>query len=469
MSYTEFCCRSGGSNLNAGTRTGSSAEPGTSADFTYASGSWVASTGVFTVASGNPQSDGVAVGDWVSVYADGSTVTGFIAPVSARTTTTITVDLTKKSGTAPTDGSLNRTLKVGGAWKGPNGTEVFPFAFLTYLSRNSGTMAGRINLKNDQTYSLTVAFNHNSNHPYGSVEGYTTAYGDDGVATFDFGTTANIGARFDVSVKLRSLKFISSATTGTGEGLVLNASYGMTIERIQVYGFRGNGVRCGSTHITAHQVEIDNCGAAGGTIFGWYQTGGHFVGSDITIRGPYTGGLLYSHSSAGAMVFNGRFIGTGSKTALGHNGQGVFVNCDFYNLAKAFTNYYPYGTIAINCNFGKCTTICETVNYSFFTLKNCGFGGGTYAYTNLGLNSGTALNVELYNRYDYAASPWVDEVNGNYNRSEAAANTNGYAGAYDPLAILGTAPSGTLPIGSYSASGGGGLRVPFGLLGGFEE
>lgn len=68
MGYTEFCCRSGGSNLNAGTRKGDSTVPGTAADFTYASGSWVSGTGVFTPASGNPQSDGVAVGDFVSIY-----------------------------------------------------------------------------------------------------------------------------------------------------------------------------------------------------------------------------------------------------------------------------------------------------------------------------------------------------------------------------------------------------------------
>jgi hypothetical protein len=31
MAFTNFCCRSGGSNLNAGTLTGDTTEPGTSA------------------------------------------------------------------------------------------------------------------------------------------------------------------------------------------------------------------------------------------------------------------------------------------------------------------------------------------------------------------------------------------------------------------------------------------------------
>src|SRR4051812_30524080 len=122
MAFTEFACRSGGSNLNAGTRTGSSTVPGTSADFTYASGTWVSATGVFTVASGNPSSDGVAVGDFASVYADGASVTTLVGRVTARTTTTITVSTSALSGTT-TDGTSNRTLKIGGAWKGPNAAE----------------------------------------------------------------------------------------------------------------------------------------------------------------------------------------------------------------------------------------------------------------------------------------------------------------------------------------------------------
>src|SRR5439155_4988747 len=111
-----LCCRSGGSNLNAGTRTGNTTVPGTSANLTYASGTWVQSTGVFTVASGNPVNDGVAAGDFASVYPDAATVTPFVGRVTTRDATTITVSLTAKMGTAPVDGTTNTTLKIGGAW-----------------------------------------------------------------------------------------------------------------------------------------------------------------------------------------------------------------------------------------------------------------------------------------------------------------------------------------------------------------
>lgn len=55
MAFKEFYCNSSGSNLNAGDGTGA-------ATATYAAGTFVRSTGVFTVASGNPVTDGVAVG-----------------------------------------------------------------------------------------------------------------------------------------------------------------------------------------------------------------------------------------------------------------------------------------------------------------------------------------------------------------------------------------------------------------------
>lgn len=110
MAWSDFYIQTSGSNLNSGSSTDDAAT------LTYASGNWVNSTGVFTVASGNPSSDGITVGDWVSVYPDGSSVTPFVGQVTARDSTTITVSSTDKFGTKPSDGTGNRTLKRGGAW-----------------------------------------------------------------------------------------------------------------------------------------------------------------------------------------------------------------------------------------------------------------------------------------------------------------------------------------------------------------
>ncbi len=67
MPFTEFCCRSGGSNLYAGTLDGA-AEPSTTPLVSYADGGFNSGTGVFTPASGNPSSAGVVAGQWASVY-----------------------------------------------------------------------------------------------------------------------------------------------------------------------------------------------------------------------------------------------------------------------------------------------------------------------------------------------------------------------------------------------------------------
>jgi len=172
MAFTEFCCRSGGSNLNAGTRTGNSTEPGVAADLTYASGTWVSATGVFTPASGDPSAEGVAVGDFASVYADGATVTTLVGRVTAVSSTTITVSTTAKTGTT-TDGTSNRTLKIGGAWQGPNAADWFPISFISETLKNVAGYAPRINLKNDATYSVTAA--GTVSNPRFDVQGYTTA------------------------------------------------------------------------------------------------------------------------------------------------------------------------------------------------------------------------------------------------------------------------------------------------------
>lgn len=102
-----------GSNLNAGSTSADAAA------FTYASGTLATVTNVatFTVASGNPSSDGVVVGDYISIYPDGNSTTPFVSKVTSVTSTTIVCSsINNKFGTVPTDGTLTRTVKVGGAW-----------------------------------------------------------------------------------------------------------------------------------------------------------------------------------------------------------------------------------------------------------------------------------------------------------------------------------------------------------------
>jgi hypothetical protein len=178
-SYFDFTCRSGGSNLNAGTRTGSG-EEAASAALTYAGGSWVNSTRVFTVAAGNPVTDGVAVGDWVAL--NNGTSLLYAGVVSARTSTTITIsNALGNIGTNPANGTYE--LRVGGAWKGPNGTDQFPYNSLAGGTNYNNVGRPRVNLKNNQTYSITAGMTHSL---LGFVtQGYTTTFGDRGRFVLD--------------------------------------------------------------------------------------------------------------------------------------------------------------------------------------------------------------------------------------------------------------------------------------------
>ena len=160
--YTEFYINNAdGNNLNAGSTTNGTAL------HTYAAGTFVRSTGVFTVSSGNPSSDGVAVGDWVSVYTTGEIAASCVARVTERDATTITISLTAIGGATAnvSEGAGASTCKHGGCWQGPGqyanaaqATNCFPFTMMTQVMTNAGiNNLTRYNFKGGSTYSVSNA------------------------------------------------------------------------------------------------------------------------------------------------------------------------------------------------------------------------------------------------------------------------------------------------------------------------
>lgn len=88
----------------------------------YAGGSWVQSTRVFTPGGAvNPVSEGVAVGDAACVFADAEIGgAAYMARVSARDTTTITLRADAIEGTPPGNGTSDTTLLIVTDPTGPN-------------------------------------------------------------------------------------------------------------------------------------------------------------------------------------------------------------------------------------------------------------------------------------------------------------------------------------------------------------
>jgi hypothetical protein len=437
MSYTNFCIRAGGSNLNAGTRIGDETEPGTAADFTYASGSWVASTGVFTVASGDPAADGVAVGDFASVYADGATATGFVGRVTAVDATTITVSLTAKSGTAPTDGTNTRTLNIGGAWAGPSGTVVFPWTFLdqSCIKASPANTVPRINWKNDQVYAITATLG--TNKKYVLHQGYTSEFGDGGRTRIEgplTGTTFVI-ATFANPTKFEDFEVCQNGDTGTSVGLLITGAW-VYARRVVVHDVAGHGV--GATlEVVIQECEAYNCGlyTAGGAQ-------GFQLKSGEAVR-------CVSHHNAGASGIGfWNVLGAAFVDCIAHNngqygfscanGTGALrlYSCDSYDNGDdgahipastgvnviSSSNFVKNGGYGIGADSGQKIGIVE----------NCGFGAGSQENTLGAIETDNVNNqgIIVVDSVTYPADvpPWTKPEEGDFRLNLEAAQSTGRGG-----------------------------------------
>lgn len=117
MAFTEFYISTLGSNLNSGSSNS------TNAQFTSTNGNWQAG-GIanFRIRDAQNPTGNVNVGDFASIYNDGAAEAVYIVRITAvqnATNGNISVSLGNSAGTAPTNATSGRTIKVGGAWKGP--------------------------------------------------------------------------------------------------------------------------------------------------------------------------------------------------------------------------------------------------------------------------------------------------------------------------------------------------------------
>lgn len=449
MAFTEFCCLSGGSNLNAGTRTGSTTEPGTAADFTYASGTLVQSTGVFTLASGNPQTDGVAVGDFASVYADGASVTGAIARVTAVSSTTITVSTTAIAGALPADGTSNRTVKIGGAWAGPNGTSAFPFNVIKNTLTNVAGDTPRVNFKNNQTYSITAVMTHANTGPI-TFQGYTTTYGDGGKATIDGGTSGEAFVLLNInSVNdnfVLDLIFNHNGATGFAGLVTCTAAVRAYFGRCVFANWIGNAAGLGCTAAASQTLAIQ-CEAYGGVS----GIGFSLIRSVVRCVSHDNGtgfNTCYDHV--------GCIADTNSGNGFGGNVAASYVNCDSYNNTLNGFSLAAGETYLANCNAVK--NGAYGVNNSGTMpayIESCGFGSGTKANTS-GQTTGIVVATASV-AYPSGLTPWVDPANGDFRINLAAAKDAG-GGTFTQTASGYGGTVGYPDIGAAEAIGGGGGR-----------
>lgn len=383
MAFTEFTCRSGGSNLSAGSLDGS-AEAATAPLVTYTNGGWNSGTGVFTPASGNPVTDGVAVGQWVSIYADGASApTGFIARVTAVSSTTITLSTTAKAGTAPTTGGSGITAVVGGAWAGPSGTSGFPFNFVAAALTNAAGNYPRVNFKNDQTYSITAAVTHALVGP-SVFQGYTTTFGDTGKAVIDGGTSGSSYVLLTMTntsaynVLLRDLELRNNGSSGWSDGLGLSGI--VVCERVVVHDVRGSGIVGNNGTSYCIECEVYACNQSGFGAAAFSPLGSAFVCTRCVahdnpgVSGFRGGASDFTCTDCISDSNGGRGFVQGSS-----NGMMFIRGCVAYGSGLAGVEQAQTSGVMIaeNCIFAGGSTY-GAVNYGgILRLINCAFWSNT--------------------------------------------------------------------------------------------
>lgn len=460
--FTEFYVQTTGDNLNAGSTTADAAT------FTYAGGTFVRATGVYTVASGDPASDGVAVGNWASVYTTaGATIATFIGRVTARDATTITVSITVMGGaTASVSESANAaTLKVGGAWKGPNAAVGFPFNFLTAVMTNASGVIPRANFKGGTDYVITAAMTHSLNGPM-RFQGYTTTVGDGGKANIvDNATAASYviltpsGGNCDYEDFIFSANFSSGTSDGIGAIGVENR-----LKRVVVHDVRRSGFQ--TTSLSYYEeCEAYNCneGNSGGN--------GGFI-----IQG--TGCVLLrciSHDNAGSAAI-GFIVGSAAVALIdciadsnGNDGfqssvttMSLMSGCDAYNNGGDgidLTGSSAAAFVIQNCNLVNNTLFGITSSGSALrtgAIQNCGFGSGTQTNDSGGLATNLGGMVETGSiLYAADVTPWADPANGDFRISLAAAKNTGI-GSFTETAPSYTGTIGFPDVGAAQAQATGG-------------
>lgn len=464
VAFTETYVQTTGSNLNAGSTTSNTAA------FTYAGGSWVAATGVFTVASGNPLIDGVAVGDWASIYVTaGATVATFIARITARDATTVTVSLTAKSGTAPVDGTGTLTMKVGGAWKGPNGSEVFPFGFIQSTHMNASNNTPRVNFKAGTDYSITATMTSTQQGPI-TFEGYTTTPGDGGRAWFDGGTTGTSFVLLNNTQNYNrfvNLGFKNNGNSGTARDGLTNTGNSVLFYGLIAHDIYRTGIQtAGNT--AAKYCEVYNCNQSN-TV---NQGGMSFASAGSSLE------RCVSHSNRNGTNGNGFILDTSLNfimcLSVNNQGHGVISNGDtnqnFYFSDFCFNGGEGFrfngGSQVMQSSFTNCNFIGNGGYGILFrsighqgTLNNCGFGSGTMANGSGNISSSEPWAVVEYGTITYTANtnPYSDYLNGNFSLTSSQSLAKGVSNfLMTKVGYGGTVAYTDVGAGAGQSSGGSG-------------
>lgn len=426
-SINEFYVRTTGSNLNSGdTNTNAS-------DFTYVGGTYVQATGVFTCpGTSNPVADGVTVGRYMSIYAAGSTSTGFVGRVTAVTagapgTITVSVAAQTMAGTNPSNGTY--TAKIGGAFAGPSGGGRMPFTLAMGPLRSSSSSRVRVNVTG--TYNVAAAASAWNLNLGMIIEGYSTTPGDggffiiqDNVAGASFtllSTQATTGTIRNMWLKG------NTASTGGANGLVFGTQMG-TLVNVRVSDVRGDGIQItsGATGAVTIGCEVYGCNRSN-TL--------NFCGVSISEESTHI--RLHVHHCSSGVNAHGVIISAnaGENVTLidplihDNTGNGIKQtqldhSCHVSGgvIARNGLNGADFSLVTVNSNVSN-TIFERTIFYGntgtgllgraadFVTAYRCAFGANGTAMTSV---------TDDFNTITLTADPFTNAANGDFRLNNTA-------------------------------------------------
>lgn len=449
--YTDWYVQSTATNgnFNAGST------PDDTPTFAAASGNWTNATGVWF--KSGAVTAAITNGAWASIFVDGTTTnTWFVGQITNVDVANnrVWISLVANAGINPANQVGTATIRVGGAWAGPdadhNPSITFPWNFMVGTLTNGPTFIASYNFKNSSVYHWTnaVTLASSTTVPL-RISGYSSSPRDGGICTNSgvySGVSFTLVTISAANILLTDMAFITNGNSGAAVGMSVSGG-GNIIRRCFFHGMRGGGITSSgaTTFDEVHVVQCDLSGTA--------DLGG------ITLTSPSTRAI-------NCIVLNMVSPGSGFVTAgggllerniaYGNAGDGlhilatsvaahhVILNCDFYSNAGSGIDFKSViatqgDQIEIeNCNFfsnGK-MGITNTSNVTLSgRIANCSFGSGSKANTLGDIASSVTNAVSVINQVIYPSGliPWVDPDNFNFSQLASSSDrAMGYSVFFQP-------------------------------------
>lgn len=294
--------------------------------------------------------------------------------------------------------------------------------------KNASLDQVRINVKNDQTYTMTAALPL-ATLGQGVMQGYTDSPGDLGRATFTSNVTT--AALFTISSNANcnfvDLIFANTAVSGTRDLFDSNSNSSTLFLRCVFQGSRTSGLSTLSTSTPVYAIECEayNCNTSNSSGHGGFRSGA-------------SGGIFcyncYSHDHTAGVNAHGFVAGPGDIMLIGciadtcagsgllelNAGQGtvISIGCNYYNNTgdgiKLTTGPFAW-SIIMNNNFIKNggAGVNATIASQGGILYNNGRGAGSQANGSADTLQ-SIVNTSTDITYASGVTPWNAPTTGDF-------------------------------------------------------